>query len=347
MTISESPAAPATSDTGPVEPDPSPPRGKSAIRVLERYALLGLVILIAAFFTFYPDSSETFPTAANLRILTANQTITLLLGLALLFPLVSGHFDFSVGAIAATGSVVTAGLMQDYQAPLAVCVLASVLVGALLGAVNGTAVAKLGMNSFVTTLASATLLGGLIQWYTGGQAISNNISPTLTAFGSGTWLGIPKPVFVVALLVALCWYILTHTPFGRSLYAVGDNARAARLVGMPISRYTLSAFVLSGSLAGVAGVILTARTAGATADNGTSMLFPALAAVFLGATAIQPGRFNVWGTVVGVALVAVSVSGLTLAGASNWVNPVFNGLALAVAVGLSSYLARHTGGRVE
>jgi ribose transport system permease protein len=347
MTITESTAAPATSSIEPLEAKPARTQGRTAIRVLERYALLGLVVLIAAFFTVYPDSAETFPTAANLRILTANQTITLLLGLALLFPLVAGHFDFSVGAIAATGSVITAGLMQDYKAPLVVCILASIVAGAILGAINGIAVSKLGMNSFVTTLALATLLGGVIQWYTDGQAISNNISPSLTAFGSGTWLGIPRPVFVVALVVALCWYGLTHTPFGRSLYAIGDNARAARLVGMPIARYTLKAFIFSGTLAGVAGVILTARTGGATADNGTTMLFPALAAVFLGATAIQPGRFNVWGTVVGVALVAISVSGLTLAGASNWVNPVFNGLALAVAVGLSSYLARHSGGRVE
>ena len=201
------------------------------------------------------------------------------------------------------------------------------------------------MNSFVTTLASATLLGGLIQWYTDGQALANNISPTLTAFGSSTWLGVPRPVYVVGILVLACWYALTHTPFGRSLYAIGDNPRAARLVGMPNARYTLTAFITSGTLAGIAGVILTARTAGATADNGTTMLFPALAAVFLGATAIQPGRFNVWGTVVGVTLVAVSVSGLTLAGASNWVNPVFNGLALALAVGISSYLSRQTKGR--
>lgn len=354
MTISDSltilaapePAAPEPTEAGAPEPHAHVDR-RQALHLAERFALLALVAVIALFFTILPSSAATFPTAANLRILSANQTVTLLLSLAVLFPLVSGHFDFSVGALAASSSVLTAGLMQDYRWPLLVCVLVGVATGAALGTLNGIAVSKLRMNSFVSTLASATLLGGVIQWYTGGQAISNNISPSLTDFGSGTWFGVPQPVFVVAALVVVAWYGLTHTPFGRSLYAIGDNARAAKLVGMANGRYTLLAFTISGTLAGIAGVILTARTGGATADNGTTMLFPALAAVFLGATAIQPGRFNVWGTVIGVTLVAISVSGLTLAGASNWVNPVFNGAALFVAVGASSYLSRRSGARVD
>ncbi|WP_198144243.1 ABC transporter permease [Parafrankia sp. EUN1f] len=136
---------------------------------------------------------------------------------------------------------------------------------------------------------------------------------------------------------------LAQTPYGRSLYAIGESPRAARLVGISVRAYPLLAFAGAGLVARAAGVVLAARAAGATADNGTTMLFPALAAVFLGATAIRPGRFNVFGTVFGVALVAVSVSGLTLAGAADWVNPVFNGAALAVAVGLSTLLRRQAG----
>jgi ribose transport system permease protein len=200
------------------------------------------------------------------------------------------------------------------------------------------------VNSFVSTLAMATLLGGGIQWYTGGQAVSRNISPALIGFGSRTWMGVPRPVYVVAAVAVIVWYLLMHTPYGRSLYAIGENHRAAQLVGIPTHRYTVLAFIAAGFIASVAGVALTARAAGATADNGTAALFPALAAVFLGATAVRPGRFNVWGTVFGVALVAVSVSGLTLAGASDWVNPIFNGGALAVAAGLSSYLRRRVTG---
>jgi ribose transport system permease protein len=140
--------------------------------------------------------------------------------------------------------------------------------------------------------------------------------------------------------VLAAWYVLAQTPYGRCLYAIGSNPRAARLVGIPVRRYVLLAFAAAGALAGLAGVLQTARTGGATADPGTSLLFPALAAAFLGATAIRPGQFNVVGTVIGVLFVAVSVSGLTLAGASDWVNPVFNGAALLVAVVLSSLLGR-------
>jgi ribose transport system permease protein len=335
-------AAPATASNAPAHR-----RRRSAVHTAERYALVLLVAAVAALFTLLPASSETFPTAANLRILVANQSVTLLLAVAVMLPLVAGHFDFSVGAVAASSSVVCAGLMQNDKMSLSVAILAAFGVGLAVGLVNGIAVAYLQVNAFVSTLAVATLLGGFIQWYTSGQAISNNIAPSLVEFGSGTWLGVPRPIVVVALVALGTWYVLSHTPFGRSLYAIGENPRAARLVGIDTRAYTLVSFVGAGLVAALAGVILTARTAGATADGGTAMLFPALAAVFLGATAIRPGRFNVWGTVFGVALVAVSVSGLTLAGADDWVEPVFNGGALAVAVGLSSYLRRRTGAMTQ
>jgi ribose transport system permease protein len=323
------------------------PRRTTVLHTAERYALVGLLLAVAAFFSAWPDSAATFPTAANLRILAANQAVTILLALAVLLPLVAGHFDFSVGAVAASSSVVCAGLMQDHGATLTLAVVAALGAGLAVGLANGIAVAYLQMNAFVSTLAVATLLGGFIQWYTAGQAISNHIAPSLVAFGSGSWAAVPQPIVVVAVVAVLAWYLLSHTPFGRALYAVGENGRAAKLVGIPTRRYTLLSFVGAGTVASIAGVVLTARTAGATADNGTTMLFPALAAVFLGATAIRPGRFNVWGTVFGVTLVAISVSGLTLAGAADWVEPVFNGSALAVAVGLSSYLRRRALGGTD
>lgn len=334
-------ATSASTSTATAAGKPSNRRKRSSLlHTAERYALVGLVVAVAIFFSAWPESAGTFPTAANLRILAGNQAVTVLLALAVLLPLVAGHFDFSVGAVAASSSVVCAGLMQDEKASLGVAMLAALGVGVAVGVGNGIAVAYLQVNAFVSTLAVATLLGGFIQWYTGGQAISNHIAPSLVEFGSGTWFGVPRPIVVVALIALLGWYLLSQTPFGRALYAVGENARAAKLVGIPTRGYTLISFIGAGAIASIGGIVLTARTAGATADNGTTMLFPALAAVFLGATAIRPGRFNVWGTVFGVALVAISVSGLTLAGAADWVEPVFNGGALAMAVGLSSYLRR-------
>ncbi|TFV49563.1 ABC transporter permease [Blastococcus sp. TF02A_35] len=311
----------------------------------ERHALLGLLVAVVAFFSLYPDSAQTFFTSSNASMLLGNQSVVALLALAVILPLVTGYFDFSLGAVAALSSVLTAGLMSFHGWSLWAAVAVSVAAGAAIGAVNGLLVTRFGLNSFVTTLGMATLLGGLVQWYTGGQTILAGIDPALPQFGSATWLGLPRVVFIVALATVVLWYLLAHTPFGRRLYAIGSNPRSARLVGVRVDRSAWTTFVMAGALAGVAGVLQLARAGSATADNGTGLLFPALAAAFLGATAVVPGFFNPVGTIIGVLFVSVSVSGLTLSGASSWASPVFNGAALLVAVGLSTYLGRARGVR--
>ncbi len=137
--------------------------------------------------------------------------------------------------------------------------------------------------------------------------------------------------------------MFTHTPYGRSLYAIGANPRSAQLVGIRVNKYVLISFMLAGLISAITGILQLARFGSATADTGNSLLFPALAAAFLGATSVRPGFFNVVGTMIGLLFVAVSVSGLTLAGAQAWVSPVFNGAALLAAVGLSTYLGRKRG----
>ena len=309
----------------------------------ERLGLPILLALIVIFFSVFPASSRAFFSVANLTIVLANQSVIMLVAIALMFPLIAGHFDFSVGAMTVLAAVVCAGANVRLGLPLAVSILLAVAATLVIGLANGILVARFGLNSFVSTLGAATLIGGLIQWYTGGQAIVG-IDAALLQFGSRQWFGVPRVVFVVLIVGVAAWYLLGHTPFGRALYAIGSNPRSADLVGLPRMRYTLFTFATSGLLAGIAGVVLTARTGGANPDAGTYLIFPALAAVFLGATAIIPGRFNVIGTVIGVLFVAVSVSGLTLAGAQNWVDAVFNGAALIIAVFVSSYLRRRRAG---
>ncbi|MQA35399.1 ABC transporter permease [Modestobacter roseus] len=328
-----------------LDPTTAPERSSRVKGFAERNALLALLLAVIAFFAVYPDSSATFFTTQNASVLLGNQSVVALLALAVILPLVTGYFDFSLGAIAATSSVLTAGLMSFHALPLGVAIAVGVGTGAVIGGVNGLLVTRFGLNSFVTTLGMATLLGGLIQWYTGGQTILAGIDPALPRFGGATWLGLPRVVFVVLLATVALWYLLSQTPFGRSLYAIGSNPRSARLVGVRVDRSVWTTFVLAGALAGVTGVLQLARTGSATADNGTSLLFPALAAAFLGATAVVPGFFNAVGTIIGVLFVSVAVSGLTLSGASAWASPVFNGAALLVAVGLSHYLGRHRGVR--
>jgi len=343
MTTLESTA----SSNAPTEPAHPPTKAASALHFAERWVLLWLLVAVAAFFSLNPTSRDIFASTGNLAVLTGNQAVVTLLAIAVLCPLIAGHFDFSVGATHALCAVLCASFMADFKESLGVAVVVAVVVGTLIGLVNGVLVARFKLNSFIITLGVSTLVGGIISWYTDGQTIAAGISPALTGFGSTTLLGVPRLVYLVALLVLATWYLLTQTPYGRRLYAIGANLRSARLVGIAVDREVLVSFVLSGTLAGVAGVLSVARTGAATSNSGTSALFPAIAAVFLGATVVTPGRFNVFGTVIGVLFVAVSVSGLTLMGAANWVDPVFNGLALVLAVSLSTLLRRRRTGSAE
>lgn len=324
-------------------PDPAMVRRSRAfsmIKFLENYALLILTALVFLFFTVNPASSTAFPTVANLNVILGSQAVVSMIALAALFPLVAGYFDFSLGATAAMTQVATAGLMAHANAPLWVAVIVPILGGGLVGVLNGLLVTKFKMSPIVTTLGVSILIGGLIQWYTGGQSIVSGIDPAIMKFGSSRLLGLPTVVFVVLAVAAAAWYFFTHTPFGRSLYAIGSNVSSAKLVGIRVERNVWWTFVVAGLIAGSAGVMQLSRQGSASAGDGSPLLFAALAAVFLGATAVTPGFFNVIGTIVGAVFVSIAVSGLTLSGASGWAAPVFNGLALLIAVGLSTYLGR-------
>lgn len=334
--------APEKAPAAPAEVAPQP-RLRAVSREAERFALPALLIVLFVTFAVLPASADTFTTLINVRTVVSEQSVVTLLALALLFPLTAGYIDFSVAAIATFASIGTASAMSRFETSVGVAVAVGIVLGVLVGVVNGFLVARLKLNGFITTLAMATLLGGIIQWYTGSVAIVTGISPQLTSFGSLTWLGVPRVLFLVVLAAVVAWYVLTQTPLGRRLTAVGANANASRLVGVDVDRVAFTAFVVSGATAGLAGAVIVARTGSATVEGSTSLLFPALAAVFLGATAITPGRPNVLGAVIGVLFVAFSVNGLTLAGAASWVDPVFNGAALIVAIGLSSYLSRRRG----
>jgi len=307
---------------------------------LESYALIILTALVILFFSVSPASSGAFPTLNNLNVILGSQSVTALIAIAALFAFIPGHFDFSLGAVAVSTQVLSAGLMSFYAVPLWLAILISMAVAALIGIVNGYFVTQLKMNPFVTTLGMSILLTGGVTWFTGGKTILSGIDPAITKFGTTRILGLPLVFFVVLLIAAVNWYVLTHTPYGRSLYAIGSNQESATLVGIRVERNVWIGFIIGSLIAGLAGIIQLSRMGSATASSGGDLLFAALAAVFLGATAITPGFFNVIGTLVGAIFVSISVSGLTLSGASGWASSVFNGTALLVAVGLSTYLGR-------
>lgn len=310
----------------------------------ERYALVGVLVALCVFFALWGTTGDVFLSAANVRNIISNETVNATLVLAALLPLTTGQFDLSVGSVAGASSIAAATMASSYGWPALPAAAAGIALGALVGAANGVIVARLRVNPLIATLGMSTLVGGLVSWYTDNQVIITGIPTSIVRFGSGTWWGIPQPTVVVVVLAIGVNVMLEHMPLGRHFGAVGSNSNAARLVGLPVDRLIIRSFVLSGALAGVAGVLLLARSGNGNPQIGAGFTLAALSACFLGATAIRPGTFNVLGSFVGVLLVAVSVNGLVLAGAEAWVQPVFNGASLILAVVVSGAIARHRSG---
>lgn len=323
-----------------IEYTPLNRQGRSPLwlRLLEQYALVLLIAVIFVFFSTYSKSSQTFPTINNWNVILGGVSVVSLIAVGALFPMVCGYFDFSMGANAAMAQVMCAGFMIKNGAPLWLAVVLAVLLSSVVGVLNGLFVTKFNMSPFVTTLGMGMLLSGMMVYYTGGTTLVSGIDRTLFDLGSSRVGGLPSVFFVTLAFAGVAWYFFTHTPFGRSLYAIGSNATAAKLVGVPLVKNVWFSLITAGFVAGCAGVMNLARQGSAIASDGNYLLFPALAAVFLGATAIRPGFMNVIGTLLGAILVSMSVSGLALSGAGGWASNVFNGAALIIAVGLSTYL---------
>jgi ribose transport system permease protein len=314
----------------------------AVLALLERYFLLLLFgAVVIAFSIKLPDS---FATVLNFRNIVGNQAVLAILSLSAIIPLVGAQFDLSVGSVLGLTSIVIASLLSRFSAPLWVAVLVGPVLGATIGLLNGVLIARLGLNSLITTLATATIIVGFISWYTEGVSILTGIPTALTDLGSGLWLGLPRPLYLLAAVALLVWYLLDHTPYGRYLQAVGSNPSAARLVGLDVGRITVLSFVISGAITGFAGVLQVARDGGANPQTGASIALPVLAVAFLGVTSIHPGRFNVPGTLLAVFFLATTVSGLSLVGVDNWVESAFNGAALLAAVALSTIVGRRRAG---
>jgi ribose transport system permease protein len=299
------------------EPEANPAwiRGRLAasavVRWLERYSLLVLLLITIAFFGFFwGRTASTFMQVANFQNIIRSQTVLAVLALGVIVPLVCNQFDLGIA------------------------------LGTLAGVVNGAVVTRLGVSSFIATLGSAAVITGIVNWYTGGISIIQGIPSQLTDFGGGNWLGIPSPFYVVALVALLVYYLLEHTPYGRNLHAVGSNPESARLVGLAIPRIVFLSFAVSGAAAGLGGVLLVADSGAGNPSVGSVFTLTALTAAFLGATSVKPGRFNVVGTLLAISFLAAAITGLTFAGVQDYINDLFTGFALVLAVGISVLLAR-------
>lgn len=327
-----------------------PPKGAPWYRKL--YTVYGMVVLtVLLFAVFAVAAPDTFATLLNFQLLASSKSVLFILALAVTLPMVAGKIDLSIGYGVGLWQVM-ALLWQlqgiDYRLVILMCLVG----GAIIGLVNALLIELAQVDAFIATLATGQVIYAITYWVTGGRQVTDNTGMRASAFdGLSTWSLGPIPgAFIIALVVAaIIWVILEYLPMGRYLYAVGANPKAAELTGVHRRRYIVGAMVASGVLTAVAGILLASRQAGvAQANIGPEYLLPALAAAFLGSTTIKPGRVNALGTVLGVLIATIGISGLQqLLPGQFFLEPLFNGLTLVAAITIASLASRRRLSRAD
>ncbi|MBB3646551.1 ribose transport system permease protein [Rhizobium sp. BK619] len=315
--------------------------GQKIGRLIPVYGLVILTLgLIVIFSILLPD---TFPTLLNVRSIVSDKAIIALLSLAAMIPMASGRIDLTVGYGIVLWHILAISLQTAYGLPWPVAVIIVLALGVLTGFINGLLVEVAKIDSFIATLGTGTVLYALALWHTGGRQVVGVLPEGFYALNGTMLFGLPITGFYV-LLIAICmWVVLEYLPIGRYLYAIGANPKAAALNGIPVRKFVIGAFVTSGLLAALTGVLLASKLRIGQASVGLEYLLPALVGAFLGSTTIKPGRVNVWGTLIGVIILAVGISGIQQFGGSFFVEPLFNGVTLLIAIGIAGYAQRKRG----
>jgi len=287
-------------------------------------------LAIAVVFTIWVP--ETFPTAATAKQILNSNAATGLLALSVIIPLCTRTFDLSVGFVASL-TAVTSAYMIGHGMAVVPAVLIAVGAALVVGLVNATVVVRMGVDSFIATLATGSLIEAFITLMTDDIAITDpELAGPFSKIGQASIGGITLPVIYTLIAATVLWFILEHTATGRRLYATGFNAESARLAGVPTVRLRFASLIVSALLAGVAGVIIASTLGSGDPTAGTPYLLPAYAAAFLGASQLHPGRFNAWGALIAVLLLGTGTTGLGLASAPNWTPSMFTGVVLIAAL---------------
>ncbi len=293
-------------------------------------ALYVLILLVVVFSVWEPS---LFPTYATFTSILSDNTVPALVALALIVPLAAGEYDLSTGYMVGAGSMIFASLLGHPGISPILAALLTLAACAAIGVLNGILVVGIGLNSFIATLATGSLLEALIQTVSKGLTLSAGVERT-SGFATNSWHNITMPMITPLILIVVLWYVMQHTATGRKLYATGLSRDAANLAGIRTSRLRFSALIFSATVSGFAGIIITAQIGSASPDVGPPYLIPAFAAAFLGSTQFSPGLFNSWGTLVAIILLGTLNSGLALTGTPVWVSYISTGSVLIIALGL-------------
>lgn len=309
-------------------------------------SLLALALMVMALSLL----SDNFLTPDNGWNILRQISVNLCLSVGMTLVILSGGIDLSVGAILALAGAVAAGLLKNglalpgsgllLQFTPSGAILAGILVGGGLGWCNGFAITRFKLPPFVATLGMLSIARGLTMLWTGGFPITG-LGDSFGHLGTGVFLGMPLPVWIMLGLTGIFVVMTKRTPFGRHLYAVGGNERAARLTGLNVGRIKLTVYTLAGALAGIAGLIVTARLDSAQPNAGLGYELDSIAAVVIGGTSLSGGRGSVWGTVLGCLIIGVLNNGLFLLNVSPFWQQVIKGAVILLAVAIDRMNSRH------
>lgn len=328
----------------PPTPPKAPRKGLAQRLAADRFSGVCIIVVLAVVFSLLLPA--TFGTTANVRVLFASQAITGIIALAATVSLISGVFDLSIAGTMSLAVSVVGVLQANAGLNPALAAVVAIALGGVVGCVNALVVTRFKIDAVIGTLAMSAILAAVAYWVANGRTILYGMSAGFVALGGTGPLGIPLPIVYLAVLAIAGWFLLEHIPVGRYLYAAGGNPEAARLSGVNVMRLTWGALICSGMVAAAAGVVLTMQLGTAPFGGGLPYLLPAYAAAFLGSTQVQPGRFNVAGTVVALFIVAVAVRGLQLRfPSSSWIADLVQGVILLIAVGFAVWASRRRAAR--
>jgi putative xylitol transport system permease protein len=305
-------------------------------QILQRY---GIFLALAVMCVTLAVISENFLSTRNILNVLRQTSINGILAIGMTFVILTRGIDLSVGSVVAFAGLVAAslattastGMVGNGPYPALLAIAAGVAVGMACGAVSGVIVSRFHVPAFVATLGMLSAARGLALIYSGGRPI-----PSLTEefrwIGTGSIWGIPVPIFLLIGTFAVAHFVLTQTRFGRHIYAVGGNPHAAKVSGLPVRSIRFSVYVIAGALAGLAGMILAARTGSALPQAGIAYELDAIAAVVIGGTSLAGGVGRVTGTLIGALLIGVMNNGLDLMGVESYFQQVIKGILIVAAV---------------
>jgi ribose/xylose/arabinose/galactoside ABC-type transport system permease subunit len=287
---------------------------------------LVLVVLLVALGMLQPRALNV----TNVLNLARQISITALVSAGQTLVILAAQIDLSVGSVLGLAGVIAAGVLRD-TGSATLAVLAGLGVGGACGLVNGVIVAKGKVAAFIVTLATLGIANGIVLLYTGARPIA--VQDEAFAFlGEGKLGGVPFPIILALVVYVVLWFVLSRTRFGRYNYAIGGNELATRLAGVPVDRYKIYIFVTAGVLAGLTGVVLTARLGSGVPTLGIGFELISITAVVLGGTSLFGGEGRIWGTLVGAAITGVIANGLSILGVGAYYQPVVTGIVILIAV---------------